>query len=153
FEQRADRRRVLLEKRVLADHDGQLLVERDTVFGIEDLADLYLLFRQRGERLRELPQLDLARIERLLHGRERNRRDLDVGLGKTVLVERRLEPEMTGGGEAIDADGPAFEIGDRPDRRALLGVVAGAEAARTLARDRRDERRRHAFGGGEDDAI
>src|SRR5262249_16699602 len=33
-----------------------------------------------------------------------------------------------------------------------LHVEAGAETARAFARDRRDEPRRHAFGGGKDDA-
>ena len=41
----------------------------------------------------------------------------------------------------------------RSDRRALLDVVAGAEAARTLARNRGDERCLHALGGGENDPV
>src|SRR6478672_618126 len=134
FEQAADRTRILLEELVLADQDDQLLLERDSVFRIEDLADLHLLLRERRERLRELPEVDLAGIERFLHRRERHRRDGDIGVGQPMLFQRGLQPQVARRVEAVDADDLALEIGDRPDRRAVLDVEAGAEAARAFAR-------------------
>src|SRR5207248_8748691 len=89
----------------------------------------------------------------LLHRRKRYRRNGHVGITEPVLVERGLEPEMTGGGETVDADNLALETAHRSDRRAFLDEKARAEPALALARDRGDEFRRHPFGGGEDDAV
>src|SRR5262245_35135919 len=102
LEESPDRGRVLLQELILPDQDDQLLLERHAVLGIEDLAHLHLLFRQRRERLRKLAEIDLAGVERLLHRRERDRRDGDVGLGETMFLERGFQPEMARGVEAVD---------------------------------------------------
>src|SRR6478736_2821393 len=113
FEEAADRAGVLLEEFVLSDQDYQLLLERYPVFRIEDLANLHLFLRERRERLRELPEIDFARIESFLHRREWDRRDRDIGLGQPVLFQRRFQPQMARRVETVDADDLALEIGHR----------------------------------------
>jgi hypothetical protein len=52
-----------------------------------------------------------------------------------MLVERRLQPEMTRRGKPVDADDLALQVGRRFDRRNLLGVEGRAEAAPSRAID------------------
>ena len=153
FKESADRTRVLFQEFVLSDEDDQLLLEWYAIFGIEDFADLRLLFRERGERLRKHPEIDLSGFERFLHRWEWNRRDRDIGLGQPLLFKRGFQPEVTGRVEAVDADDLALQVGHRFDRRIALDVEACTEAAGAFAGNRRNHLGRHAFRRRENHAV
>ena len=70
-----------------------------------------------------------------------------------MLAERGPQPEVTGGGKAVEPNDLAFQVGDRFDRGLRLRVVGSAEPARAFAADRRDDLGGHALRGGEDDAV
>ena len=66
--------------------------------------------------------------------------------------ECSLEPELTVGGKAIDADDLAFGVGDILYGEVDFDVVGGREAARALASERCDDFSGNAFARRKQDA-
>src|SRR5262249_6043281 len=72
-----------------------------------------------------------------------------VGVGKVVARERSLEPELTIGGKAVDANDLALGVRDTPYGGVRLDVKGGRKAARAFPCERCDDFSGNAFAGGE----